>query len=461
MKHQSSIQKNIKKICLYMIFPLWGLGGISCTKYLDEKPDNKLVVPTTLADLQAILDNYSRVNQFAPGVGEASADNYYIGQNEYNSITSEPDRRIYTWEKDNVVKGFPNDWSYAWDNIYRTNTILATLPAVEKTATNASTYNNIQGQALSLRAKCMMSLAFAFCLAYDNNATTNLGLPIRTNPDFNTPSVRLTLKDTYNSIEADLLAASALLPDAPLHVLRLAKPANYGLLARFYLSKRDYQKAGLYADSSLRMSKTLLDYNTLSATAMFPFSRFNNEVVWESYYLLHTSLVSSYARVDTVLYNSYNNNDLRKTLFYKANTNGTYFFRGSYSGGYDQFDGIAVDEIYLIRAEAFARNGNKEAALADLNTLLAKRFKTGTFTPITAIDANDALAKILVERRKELAFRELRWMDIKRYNAEGAGITLTRNINNQVYTLPPNDPRYAIAIPEDVIATSGMQQNPR
>ena len=166
------------------------------------------MVPTTLADLQAILDNYSRVNQFAPGVGEASADNYYIGLSEYNSISSEPDRRIYTWEKDNVVKGFPNDWSYAWDNIYRANTILAILPTITKTATNATTYNNIQGQALSLKAKCMMSLAFAFCLAYDHNAAANLGLPLRTNPDFNTPSVRLSLQDTYNSIEANLLPLS-------------------------------------------------------------------------------------------------------------------------------------------------------------------------------------------------------------------------------------------------------------
>ena len=52
-------------------------------------------------------------------------------------------------------------------------------------------------------------------------------------------------------------------------------------------------------------------------------------------------------------------------------------------------------------------------------------------------------------------------MDIKRLNKDGAGITLKRVINGETFLLPPNDPRYAVAIPEDVIATTGMQQNPR
>ena len=71
------------------------------------------------------------------------------------------------------------------------------------------------------------------------------------------------------------------------------------------------------------------------------------------------------------------------------------------------------------------------------------------------------MALILLERRKELLMRGLRWMDLKRLNMEGAAITLTRTVNGQVYTLPPNDLRYALPIPEDVIAISGMQQNPR
>ncbi len=57
--------------------------------------------------------------------------------------------------------------------------------------------------------------------------------------------------------------------------------------------------------------------------------------------------------------------------------------------------------------------------------------------------------------------RGLRWADLKRLNRDGANITLTRTVNGQVFTLPPNDLRYAIAIPENVIEIGSIQQNPR
>jgi len=73
----------------------------------------------------------------------------------------------------------------------------------------------------------------------------------------------------------------------------------------------------------------------------------------------------------------------------------------------------------------------------------------------------EALDTILVERRKELAFRGLRWSDLRRLNKEGWGIMLNRNLNGVPYTLPPNSELYTLPIPPDVIQLSGIMQNPR
>ena len=117
--------------------------------------------------------------------------------------------------------------------------------------------------------------------------------------------------------------------------------------------------------------------------------------------------------------------------------------------------------MYLTRAECLARMGNTTDALQDLNTLLIKRWKTGTFIPFTASTAAQALQLILTERRKELLMRSLRWADIKRLNKEGAGLVLRRIINGNTMELLPNDARYAFPLPQVVIDLSGMPQNPR
>jgi CubicO group peptidase (beta-lactamase class C family) len=96
-----------------------------------------------------------------------------------------------------------------------------------------------------------------------------------------------------------------------------------------------------------------------------------------------------------------------------------------------------------------------------LDKLLFNRFKTGTYVPKTLSGQAEALSLVLNERRKELVMRGLRWMDLKRLNAEGRNIMVSRTINGQVVSLNPNDNRYAFPIPEDVIQLTGMPQNER
>ncbi len=92
---------------------------------------------------------------------------------------------------------------------------------------------------------------------------------------------------------------------------------------------------------------------------------------------------------------------------------------------------------------------------------MIKRWDTNQFIPYSFTDKDLALKTILTERRKELVFRGLRWSDIKRLNRDGYNITLSRTVNGQTITLPPHDLRYAIAIPEEIIELTEIQQNPR
>ena len=98
---------------------------------------------------------------------------------------------------------------------------------------------------------------------------------------------------------------------------------------------------------------------------------------------------------------------------------------------------------------------------ASVNTYHQQRGIGGLPGPVIAFDDEDALDKILIERRKQLLMRDLRWMDIKRLNKEGANISLRRTVNGITYSLQPNDNKFALPLPETIIRISGMTQNPR
>jgi len=230
---------------------------------------------------------------------------------------------------------------------------------------------------------------------------------------------------------------------------------------------RMYDSAFKYANACLLLKSALMNFNgdadivgSINGTAP-PFRKYNKEVIFHSQPILGFSICRPNlgASVDTILYASYEDDDLRKTAFFAKGV--TYFtFKGMYSQDIQHmFTGIATDELFLIRAECYARLNNKQAALDDLNYLLATRWKQGSFVPVSATTAAEALDKILEERRKELVMRQLRWMDIKRLNKEDRNIVLKRVIGNQVYLLPANDNRYALPLPTGLLQLTGMEQN--
>lgn len=460
------MKKNITQVTIAMIaVMIITCINSSCKKFLDKKPDSNLTVPTKLDDLQALLDFSQYMNiQQSPCFGEASGDDYFLPDDRFYALPVEQ-QGIYTWNRGDYK--FQNDWSKAYLPVYNANYCLEQLNKISITETTEMAWYNVKGSALFFRAYNYLNLLWVYAKAFDEStAATDLGIVLRTGSDFNIPSKRATVLDSYYAVLNDAKESIPYLPDYPLHVLRPSKSAAYGILARAYLSMRKYDSAFVYANRCLQLKNELIDYNADndingSINGNVPFKRFNKETIFYTETNLNFAIHrTTNARIDTMLYTQYNSNDLRKTAFFRPNT-GYYQFKGNYTGSGSQFfSGIATDELFLIRAETHARAGRITEAMNDLNTLMVKRWKnTVTFPVFKAATQAEALAIILAERRKELCMRSLRWIDIKRLNKETASIILTRKIAGQTFTLQPNSNYYALPLPTDIIQITGIQQN--
>ncbi|TCC98470.1 RagB/SusD family nutrient uptake outer membrane protein [Pedobacter hiemivivus] len=453
-----------------IILIMVSMSILSCDKqneWLDVKSNKGSVVPETLSDYQAILDNSAVMNDAYSNAGLIGSDNLLLNQTAFNAAGQDT-RNLYNWDKDLWVTGV----SYHWNNYYKIiGQANIVLDGIQKIASTENDYSNVKGQALFHRAMIYYELAQLFCSAYHTTMGSDLGLPLRNHADVNLVVQRSSLLATYQQIINDALEASNLLSDHQPYLQRPVKAAAYALLAKAYLNMGDYQNASTFADKCLSTRPQLLDYNSSlvvpSSTYRFPFFAKNNpEVLFYAQGSMFAELMpftSSRGQVSVELYQSYAEKDLRKTLLFVATDASTVKFRGAYTGKEQNFCGLATNEIYLIRAECNARQEKTEAAMADLNKLLINRYVTGEFSELSASDSEQALALILQERRKELPFTgNIRWEDLKRLNKETRfQTTLSRTINGVTYTLAPNDKRYVLSIPQNEIELTGILQNER
>lgn len=457
----------------------------SCQKYLDVPRRSTQVFITTANDCQLLLDNYAAMNTGSSVDGEISADDYYVVAESFlpDALVPVPaeEQRLYVWQASARHEKADANWLTPYLIINKANLVMETLEKIKPGTEDPVKMNTLRGSALFFRAFNLWLVAQMYAKPYTaSTAAQDPGIPVRLTSDINEKSSRGTVQDTYNRIIADLTEAIQLLPPSSSIATRPNKAAALAMLARTYLSMEDYPKALTNADAAIQLKGELLDYNT-SAVRKFsntPFTRFNKEVIFQSITFRSpvlfpgVGILGSCAKIDPALVAAYNPNDIRSSVFLKPNSGtsaGTFRFTGNYepsNGSSIFFNGLAVDELYLTRAECYARAGNIEGAMGDLNKLLEKRWVTGTYTNQSAATADEALTKVLLERRKELLMRGLRWTDLRRLNKDSArkkdlSRSLTVNGVTTVYTLPANDPRYVLLIPKDVTDNSTMVQNPR
>ncbi len=438
--------------------------------FLNKKNNNASVVPSTMSDFQGILDDYTVMNGINPNLTVAGCDNIYISDVNLAAL-SVTIRNTYTWTPDIFQGAASGDWTNPYNMIEHANIVLDGLDAGPTGAYTQNDYNNVKGQALFFRAFCFYCLSQEFCKTYDSSsAATDEGIILRLTSDVNEASKRATVKASYEQMITDLKAAIPLLPVTPLYQTRPSQPAANGLLAKIYLVMGDYKDAAVYSTNYLGQLSALMDFNTIIPKPnVSPFKTYPNNpeigfYIWcNSDGTSVTSTLNNRAFIDSVFYKSYDSTDLRKTILFQLGTNNAASFLGSYTGNGNQFGGIATNEIYLVRAESYARQGNISGAETDLNALLVNRYKAGKYVPVTTTDRDSLLTRIVLERRKELPMTgQMRWEDLRRLNKEPRfATTLQRVSKGTTYTLAPNDPKYTFPIPDIEITLSGIAQNPR
>lgn len=438
----------------------------SCESFLDVKSNATYVIPNSVEDAQALLDDVFRMNEsVVPTWGESVIDDYYLSEDAIGFFAGSDELQFYKWEYPEYFGNF-NDWGFAYSAIYNANLAMEIVNQVNRTPINSKEWDNVMGSALFFRGFYTYCLLTNFALAYDEQtAMTDLGVPLRLNSNFNEISKRASVQECMNQIVDDLIKSMDYLPDYPLILTRPSKGASYAALAKVYLYMRDYAKALQYSEKALELNSQLMDYKGDSDIVdqypdNTPFVQFHKETIFYAEMIGGLWYPSVLGTIDSFLYRSYSPDDLRKTLFFYSN-NGLPSFRGFYTGdGIKQscFGGLSTNELYLIKAESLAFLNRTDEALQTMNQLLENRIRN--YKSPEDINTKDSLLKFIRdERRKELVYRNTRFTDVKRYNMEGSNIILRRVVDGIEYVLEPNSPKYALPLPNDLIRLTGMPQN--
>jgi len=267
------------------------------------------------------------------------------------------------------------------------------------------------------------------------------GVPIKLGTEsVNEKPVRNTEQEVYDFIIADLKTAISILPDytsGALSTFKITKQAAQALLARVYLETGKNNEAKTEALNVINSGKFTLDNNYSN---FFGYSSNSTENIYRI--AENSTAVSNPANsglalnygagdmvgnppikigsgniwIDSNLVNSYEMNDIRKTLFISKinpSLNLSVYYTTKFPGEVNHaYPVLRLSEMYLIVAEADARIG-----IVDVTKYNAVREKRGASTKLDTDFANaqDFLNEIENERRREFVGEALRWQDMRRF----------------------------------------------
>jgi starch-binding outer membrane protein, SusD/RagB family len=315
--------------------------------------------------------------------------------------------------------------------------------------------NQLKGESYFLRAYATHNLVRFFAKPYSVTNKLTPGVIIRENKTDNMPKARATLEDTYNYIIQSLKIAESLMQETmPAQRSNdnhrfAGKQAVSALLSRVYLYKGELDSCIMYASMVINSGVFTLE-TAENYPAYFSSAKSGSESIW----LIPFNKVDDQLEgaVASMIYNGNNcwaeegaTSSLMKDMGYGTSMvdidqrwkyiltdvpvvkNGVNMYYISKFSGQDGSPTLSspvflrLAEVYLNRAEAYAKQGDVSTAVADLNAIRENRLIPPEGEVIDdylydeATITNDEIVDIVLkERRIELAFEGHRIFDLLR-----------------------------------------------
>ncbi len=423
-----------KTIFSYFVVTAMIFGMVACEKNIELEPVSSLDGSggfKTKEDVTAALLGCYNSLQSANYVGLrywAFADMYADNIAHVGTFPSFSQIFIKQILADNVE--ISNMWSNVYSGINRMNTVIEAAAAVDDKSFNSAA---AIGEARLLRAFQYFNLLRYFGGGETGyNKSGGLGVPIivkpTLSPDDAKPVARSSEGDVWKLIGEDIDFAVQNLPNN-VAAGRVNRRVAFALKARARLYKGEWAAAEAAADSVI----TKGGYSLLTGANYqnIFFQKGNSEAIWElvydatntsqAYFFYYPTSLGGRNEISATasLRDASEATDVRKAVNYTSSP-AAKTLKFTRADGTDNNVLVRLAELYLIRAEARARQDKLVESLADINVI---RKRAGLLDAVAVTEAGliDAIEK---ERRIELAFEGHRWFDIRRYNKlSSVGIT--------------------------------------
>ncbi|BDD10037.1 membrane protein [Fulvitalea axinellae] len=401
------------------------------------------------------------------------------GDNVYNNLSSNRFVPSYDYERTTFDANPRDIWIQAYRATLSCNSILSNIDNIEA---EVDTKNRVKGESLIIRSLALFDMVRSFAQPYQVGGGAQLGVPIITQDSLTISTTtiyrpyRSPVERVYEQIIKDLSSAKQIMKEGGA-IGRTSRNAATALLSRIYLYRRanntDLEAVVTQASEIINSG----DYSLIPTDEYLASWGENgeDEAIFEFIFTKNDDrgannigrmyLPEGYGDIRPLnrFVDMFADNDVRKGLFQEDPQGVLYINK------YPSLDGILglasprvirLAEIYLNRAEAYARLGMYDEAKADLNTII-ERATIGTFTPIDPPN-DEVLDRILLERSKELFAEGHRSYDIFRTGGDMVRYGwMSEDEGEILFTIKTGDYNSILAIPQrDIDVNGNLVQNP-